>query len=211
MNKIIGIIILVVLAAGLIYFFGFQADDASTPEDDAEAVTGGESYRGNLLALMSRGGNTRCSWEGESEGVVSRGTVYVAGSSQIRADYESQMDGEMTTGHLIRSGDMVYVWSADMEQGFQMAFDEERFFGGTDTTAETPAVDPNQEYDYECSSWNPDQAMFTPPSDVEFVDMSAMMDSAIDAMGGAGAMCAQCDAITDPNAKVQCRAALNCQ
>ena len=42
----------------------------------------------------------------------------------------------------------------------------------------------NEDVDYECRSWNVNEGMFQPPSNVEFVDMNAMMEGVMNNMQG---------------------------
>jgi hypothetical protein len=90
---------------------------------------------------------------------------------------------------------------------------------GSAPSAQQGAVDPNMKTDYSCKRWSPDDSKFSLPASVTFTDLSAFVPgaaagagaSAGAGAGGAGASCAQCNVITDANAKAQCRVALKCQ
>ncbi len=68
----------------------------------------------------------------------------------------------------------------------------------------------NQKYDYECSPWTADMAMFALPTDIQFNDMSAAVQGSAGA-SAAGPNCSTCDMIPNADAKAQCRIALKCK
>jgi hypothetical protein len=70
-----------------------------------------------------------------------------------------------------------------------------------------------QEMDYKCRVWVPNPAKFNPPSDVEFMDLTEMMQGfmepgAMESMMESG--CAACDMIQDATQKAECKAELGC-
>jgi hypothetical protein len=130
--------------------------------------------------------------------------IYVAGG-KMRGDFTAVSDGQEMQSHMITDGQTAYIWTNQMPQGVKMSFgtiDDDQ-----SGAANSNPIDPDKELDYRCSGWTTDQSQFNLPSGVTFTDLSA----ALGASAGAGsAQCAQCSFITDPSAKAQCLASLNC-
>jgi hypothetical protein len=75
---------------------------------------------------------------------------------------------------MLSDGTYYYMWGNQMEQGIQMPVAEVSTQGGT-PGGQAPAVDPNQKMAYDCTPNTPPSALFTPPSDISFMNMGQMM------------------------------------
>ena len=122
------------------------------------------------------GQNLSCTFSNSTAGQSSTGTVYISGT-MMRGDFTSQIKSSTNVqSHMIRSGDQIYVWSG--AQGAKMAF------AGLDASASTQSngsVNLDQKVNYKCTPWTVDNGQFTPPTNVKFIDLSAMMKGAVKA------------------------------
>lgn len=172
------IIALVVAAAGAYYFLG--KDESKEGVNNEEVVVEEKQSRKLTFAdLFVLGEDFECEFSHDDGLNKSSGTAYLAESGErIRVDFnvKSSAAGPIT-GHIIRNGGLNYLWSSAMEQGIKVAVTEENrqdLFTGNDQNS----IPEDTEFD--CVSWIENPSMFEVPSDVEFMDMDAMMQ-----MGGA--------------------------
>ncbi len=179
-----------------------------------DALDGGESAStGSFRSLLASQDPQRCDFTSTQEGMDSEGTVFVAGG-KMRGDFRSTVNGTTSGNSMIVEGDTAYIWGESMAQGVKMSLSA--------STEAQPAgqpqpVDFDNSVDYSCDDWVVNETAFTLPSDVEFVDLAAMMQAsgAVNASGtsvgaDASAQCAICDSQSEP-ARSQCRTALSCK
>jgi hypothetical protein len=206
MNKklLIGIIVLAILGTG-VYFY--KSGTGTTGDNN---VTSGIQ---SIKDLMASGVPQKCTFSTSDESGTSEGTTYVSGGS-VRADFSTTIDGETSVSHMITDGKTSYVWEDGKPTGFKMVTPEyEEGFGSEDSegTSEDEGVDLDQNADYVCAPWIPDNSFFEPPGDVDFTDFSKMY--ALPASSGAAdqnfSQCSYCDALSGSD-KLQCLTAFNC-
>jgi hypothetical protein len=103
---------------------------------------------------------------------------------KMRSDYTSQVDGEDISGSVISDGAWVYSWSTGpMAYATKMKVDDyetetpgdEELFDNLNETTEDSVNYFEDDVTYNCWDWDVDASVFTPPSDIEFTDLSAMM------------------------------------
>lgn len=182
-----------VLVAGFAYFslFGGSPDAESTAdrmmnaEDgeslDSEAETVAMNGSGTFMELLERDTPVECTinYETPETGAV-EGTLFV-NEGELRGDFlvpSPDLEGTMLSSMIVTS-DTVYVWSEfDGEaQGVQIALGDDE---GALEEANTP-VDPEMALNYDCAEWqNVDRSVFTPPSDVLFLDFDAAMQGGME-------------------------------
>jgi hypothetical protein len=191
MNKLL--IGIVAIGAGVIAgWYIFLPDQAAAPvsqqdateaaatnsvEDTTSEVTP-QPQRGTLQALLGVGQNGYCTFrsvvsdEGESEG-----EFWFAGD-EYRVAAISRIDGEVYTSNVIQTGGRTYVWggSAAGTQAMVMDTPTETTQPGDTPIESQERVDLAEEVEYECNATNPPALTFTPPADIEFVDMDLMME-----------------------------------
>lgn len=198
------------------------ADTSMEAETEAEVdVTAEQSMSLSFVDLMRLGEDYTCTFTDAEGSSRTDGTVYVAGNgTRLRGDFTvRQSNGETMDASVIRDGTTNYVWTSEAEQGFRMQVDEDAatLFGDTEASEQSGIKD-GEPVDFRCTRWTPDEAMFTPPADREFVDFSAQMDAMMEAAAGMqvqggdvkAAQCAACAQIPDAGAQQQCRTALGC-
>lgn len=126
--------------------------------------------KGSLRSLLAIGKNTMCTFTSAHEGVTSSGTVYIATDGSMRGDFKSDTSvaGNINSSMIMKDG-ISYAWSG--AQGMKM---NAQVTPPTNTSTEQ-AVDLDAQVDYECSPWNRDDSKFNVPTNVNFIDLDAMM------------------------------------
>lgn len=210
MNKHVSVIM--VLASALLVggctLFGAPPTKNSEPTPTPVA-----SEKKSLKDLFAAGISQKCTFSSNEGGANAQGTVY-ATSGKSRGDFSSVISGQTINSHMIVDGNTSYVWMDGQKQGFISTFDATASEITPGASGETGKVDVNQQADYQCDTWTPDNSMFQRPDGVEFVDMSALIaPSTMPGAKGAGgnsAQCAACNSLTG-DSKTQCLSALNCK
>lgn len=202
---IVGGLILLVVA-----FFALK--QSSKPSVNIESSPKSESSesltRSSIASLLTSGKNVNCTMNyPDGKGT---GAIYVSGK-KMRGDFTVNVEsiGEVKSS-MIQDGEYAYVWGAD-KKGTKFKISGIPTPSPT-ANAQNESVDINQEVDLKCSPWGVDASMFTVPSDVEFTDMSTMMEKMQDQSGAIqNNQSNLCDSITDPQDKAACVSAMNGQ
>lgn len=156
-----------------------QTEDVAEQEADAVAdkvtpklAESALSFSGSWNDLAKRGGNYVCEVNHSSKLDISSGTVYVSGTS-VRGEFVSQTSVGAVASHMLKVDNKVYVWGGGMEQGIMMQASAMEGQGSTQTSGQ--GVRANQKYDWACRATGTDASKFVVPTNIEFVDLSAMM------------------------------------
>jgi len=179
-----------------------------------------EMFSGSFFDLVKRGKNVKCTFSDNSEDSSSEGTIYVSGS-KARNDFVAKMnEGEDFESHSIVHGEYIYVWSSAGEQGTKMKLSDIEAQQEEMPTAEDMKEayqgykDLQDEVDFKCRPWIPDNSKFNPPSNIEFVDMGEMMQQMQEQMTqfqeDTKSMCGMCDMMPSEEEKAECKANLDC-
>lgn len=186
----------VIIAGGAWLFLGKESAQAPTLDESPEAQDATEttrdgveetdtalSGRGSFLDLMGMGRSLMCDFSYESpdtDGVVA-GTVKISGED-LRGDFEMMQAGEVYESHMIQDDTHMYTWMTSAEGSFAMKMPLDA--AGADADVETSdayessrPIDMGNEVEYDCRPWSVDRSVFVPPSNIEFQDMGAMMES----------------------------------
>ena len=166
-----------------------------------------ESISGSIKDLMARSVPMKCTWSFSAEGMDSSGTAYVNGDK-----YSTQISADGETFNFISDGDYIYIWNTIQPKGTKMSIEAMEEMGADteagDVEAGSMSMDTLEaDYDYKCAPWIVSNSKFVPPSNVEFQDMTEMMQQMQEFAEDFDA-CAMCDMITDASAKADCLA--NC-
>lgn len=169
-NALVGLIALVVVVGGGVWFFSSKGDvqdgSAEAHKASSEAVRG----EGTFGELMARAGSWKCDVAVAIEEAPSQGTVYVA-DGKIYADFTAQveaMGGQSVRTEMIQADGYVYTWSDMTPQGFKMQLPE------GDASKDAPqGVSYDSRVTYDCAPWSVDASVFTPPSSVTFMEIGA--------------------------------------
>ncbi len=184
MNKILIGIVGVAVVAGGAYFFmsknSVPAQDSAQVQDGANEAARDVAQTGvrSLKSIMAAGGAHVCTFTSEDPNAKNTGTVYVSGDS-IRGEFESNVQGAgMMKSHMIQNAGHMYTWSDATPQGIKMPIPAGGAQGDANASASGQMnFDAGVEMAYDCKPWTPDNASFTPPSSVSFMDMSEMMQN----------------------------------
>ena len=145
------------------------------------------SITGNIKDLLGMGKALKCTWEGE-EGM--NGETYVDGKRMysIMKNTPSGPNGEMGDSFVINDEEWMYTWSSLSTDGMKIAIPTEDEMNNIEKMGENvnipkdieqpagkEAVDMNKDYKYSCKPWIVDQGIFTPPANINFVDLAGMM------------------------------------
>jgi hypothetical protein len=174
----------------------------------------------SMKDIMMSGKSQKCEVDTSTASVKSQGTIYFS-NGKMRGDFTSTVNGKTETSHMINDGAEVYTWVDGMAMAVKMAANAFEDNKPTATSQSHQAVDPNAKYEYHCSAWAVDSSMFSPPKNMNFTDMSAMMKStgsmnmvmppasAGVKAGGSASACLACN--NAGSGKAQCLAALGCK
>lgn len=153
-----------------------------TVEDDfsgEEKIKTDTNAKGSLRSLLALGKNTMCTFTSVVENSTSSGTVYIAADGSMSGDFSSQTSSGNITSHMIMKGGTSYVWSGT--QGAKMNVSAS---AATTSSNTNQSVDLDAQVDYDCKNWTLDNSKFTVPTNVNFVDIEAMMKGAGALPGG---------------------------
>ena len=186
---------------------------SSTTKAVETALEDENSFTGSFADLLKMQRDFMCDFNYTSDaGLTSAGTSYVdVSGKKVRVDFTTELeDGTTNDGSGISDGSYNYIWGSNMEQGIKTALLEgqDSFFDveQTDDSVDSYLSD-DYDYDFDCDTWNVDDGMFVPPQDIEFIDMSEVLN---DALENSGVDCSSCDQIEDAGAKNMCLQALGC-
>jgi hypothetical protein len=169
------IIILVVAAIAFAMMRGNegQNDEMGTTTNATtsdEAMEGG-SFSGNIFTLVSRGGDWKCTWTSEQDGVELDGTVYVS-RGKFKSDVEMTGAGMNAVAHALGDGQFVYSWSSLLATGIKFPMQD----GATGVAVSGTNAQNAQfakDYNYDCDPWKADLGTFALPSGITFTETAA--------------------------------------
>jgi hypothetical protein len=218
MKKALTIALLVVVSISLTGCLKKDTSGGSAADNDKEEI-----LNGSLADIMTMGKNVKCTYSAEDEDGKSEGTIYVSGNKSRNDIYVESPEGLKEEVHMIVNKEYMYSWSSAQEQGSKMkldSFDVED--GDYDKASLKDNLEAYRQYqgeegavDFKCSPWIPNGSVFDPPSDIEFVDMSAMMETfqqdMEDFQEDAKSMCSMCDMMSTEEEKAECLKNLGCE
>lgn len=219
---IIAIFIVVVLVGGGAAYYlstssnskNVQSTNQQQLEDaNVDGVAESGKLSGSFGDLLKLKENYTCTFDySDDAGIATAGTVYVADEgTKFSGNFDVTMaDGNVVNSNMVKDDEFTYVWTSALSQGYKLANPEnsESLLPEDLDAAEDYMLDEDANMDFDCSPWKVDASKFELPTDIEFVDVSAMLqnltnNSDVD-------VCAACEAIQDSSAKSQCLQALGC-
>jgi len=202
---ILAIILIVVIVA-----VAASRKPQSTPQSQTStpAKTENAATSGSLKSLLSGGKNQTCQVSYTVSGQTVAGTVYVAGGNKMRGDFTlTGANNVNMDSHMIVDAGWGYFWTSASPAGTKMKIE------GTSPTpaagSASQGADLNREMEYKCSDWSPDSSKFTPPSNIQFTDLTQTATNLQNqATTTTPDLKSVCDQITDPQTKAACLSAL---
>ena len=157
-----------------------QEADAVADKASPKLAESAATFTGSFFDLAARGGNYRCAVQSSGANNSTTGTVYVSGTS-VRGDFSSVVSGKTVESHMLKLSDTMYVWGGGLEQGIMMPASQMQGDASAGTM-QGSGVSGKQEYGWDCVATGIDASKFVKPSNIQFMDVGAMMQ------GSAGMM-----------------------
>src|SRR4030043_164693 len=161
------IIILVIIVAGLVgWKFLGKGKTTSTNggAEQAQEETKGESFTGKICEAFTRPFPLKFTYKKDYHNFA---TAYIKNKK-----YYAELMTAGKSGYLILLDNCLWSWSKDEAQGVKMCFEPEE---GEDIWTDMEKEQQSSDMDYNCSPSVINDAVFTPPSNVNFTDFDQMM------------------------------------
>ncbi len=219
------IVVLLALVGGAYYFMQSNssqettnstssADSSDEMSQTEKQMTGNdtESFIGSFTDLLKLGRNITCTFDTRDDsGNETKGTVYISGEKMRGTFQLSQVDGTQMDADVLQDGEYNYFWSPQQPQGTKLKIAELENDEVDTPDKKSPADFSDDEFDYSCQPWVVNSSIFTPPSTVQFVDITSNVQQIDDVMQQAGEdKCAVCNQAPAGTAREQCLQALGC-
>lgn len=214
-----------------------EKEEKSEAKPTPTSEEGEESFFGSLKDLMGLGKAMKCTYSSENEMGKTSGVTYISGQKARSDSKFTDSAGQTTGSYMINDGEWVYIWTSDQKEGMKMKVQEmEREQKPTELpeqegeqaqiSYQDAQKEMQQEVDYKCTSWQADNSVFTPPTNVAFKNWGEemkKMEEEIEKMkeemqgfdlGDAPQtqdMCASCEALPDEEAKLDCKINFGCE
>lgn len=178
--------------------------EAETPEvikTEAKIESNDLSFKTSLNDLLLKTTPMKCTYKDLIENKEYEQTIYISGK-KFRTDGKME---EMEF-HAISDGEWVYSWNTLTPKGFKMKLVEPEQQENVETN-----IDLEKEYQFDCSPWVVTEDKFTLPSEIEFEDLTILMNEAMQNSEEALAQaCSACDSAPDEAAKQECKESIGC-
>ena len=168
MNKnlplIVGAVVIVGLVVGGWLFLGKGKPEVSAPAEVAEeapAEQKEESFTGKIKEAVLRGIPMKCVWKDDRGNST---TGYIKGKK-----YYAEVISEGRTGYLIMKDNCMWTWSKGESQGVKMCLEP------TEEEEGLWEMEGSPQEAYNCAPAAVSDSLFNPPANVNFMDMSQMM------------------------------------
>lgn len=224
MKKIFIVFLLLVMATSLSGCF--KSKKSADENQQSAANQEEESFFGSMQDLLTRGKSVKCTYKSTDDGAKeATGVLYVAGNkTRSEMSVIEEETGKKLEINSIIIGDWMYMWNNFMQGGTKMNIKEMQGEVKVDEKYSQGEVDKMKEkIDYKCRPWIPDNSKFDIPTNIEFRDMTKIMEGFQDTMGNINMdevkksgeeakqkLCDMCEMLTG-QAKNQCRADAGCE
>lgn len=181
-QAIIAVVVGVIIVLGAIAAFLYSRTSLP-PAEQAVEVNQEETEPENGMSmetitdLLSKGENTRCTFNSETQEGTTAGTVYISGEN-ARGDFETTTDEDTISTYMIRNGDTFYMWGDSLKTGIKMVMNINEWADAAESAQSLEGenmFDPNAQVDFKCTSWTVDSSLFTAPTSVKFISFEGMM------------------------------------
>lgn len=210
MKWIVAVVTIVVVGAiGYLVFSG--SDDSTDTNESTQSTqesTNDAAERSTLNQLFARGENLECTYSyTDDSGNSNNGTAYFSGERMYGEFTVAQSEGQTLQSSVLKVDGYQYVWDKSTNQGYKL--DLSTIDIDTDATVENNDQGPDQdeEFDFNCTSWNVDESKFEVPGDVTFVDNSQIIQNVQENVQNAAEACAALEG----QARVACEQAVGAQ
>ncbi len=213
-QAVVGIVaaVLILVGAGAVYTLG-KTKNAPEPTSIAKSVTPtpSGSMQASVAGIFKSTKNQKCEFDTKTENGETKGTIY-ATPDKAYGQIFTTAAGKTQSISVIRNEDAFYVWGDAFPQGIKMTMSVEEM-GQKITGSQFANFDPNHKTDFTCVGWTPDELMFSPPTNVKFVDLGGSMSvtgGQTKTTGTPSSQCSLCNSMTG-QAKTACLSSFHCK
>jgi hypothetical protein len=170
---IIAALVIIVLGVGGYFLYGQKNNNVNNnlAATQAKPTT---NLQSSIADLFIGGETKKCTFNlSEKNNRTTRGTILVT-KNMAYANFAINDNKRETKTNLIRNNDTFYIWGDSFPSGIKIIMNVNEMAQKM-KSSNYSGFDPDQKVNYNCSPWTLDSAIFTPPSSVKFVDISAMM------------------------------------
>lgn len=206
MKRVIIIVLAVLVVGGgvgaSLYLLNQDSGDNNSQSLSSDTKSVNEQV--SINDLLTRNASLRCTYdvvEGES---TNTGVAYFSGAKDMYGEFTNATTNKSSTAYVIRRGDTQYVWQKDATEGYKAdvsAYDKEK------QQQMSQSLDPDQKYQFSCKDWKRDVSKFEIPANIKFTDISSQLNQAQDVSTEAREQA--CEALSNADAKIACKNAIN--
>jgi PBP1b-binding outer membrane lipoprotein LpoB len=186
---------LILVAGAALFLSGCNALKSETPADTTAEVTPSAApgnFDGQQLMKAFEGGEAlSCTMTNTAEG----GQITFITKNKKHRSSTNTPESPGTVSHMINDGEYMYLWNSDQTTGFKSRIPTEAELKASQAKLETvreQAPDftdatvrqeyANQGYSMNCVPTEVADSEFVPPTNIQFQDMSALMQKTLDSM-----------------------------
>jgi major membrane immunogen (membrane-anchored lipoprotein) len=200
-------------------------DTTGQQEQQQEQTNDDGSLVGSFVDILKMGKNIKCTGTvTDDEGTMDL-TVYASGERSYTESEITSTEGETFEMFSIFDGEWFYNWGDMQPTATKMKVEEvddlsdnfENAEPATDSTEDQTAGKMMEDMDYKCMPWIVDNSKFTPPADIEFVDVAEMMEEFSKSLENMDdtemkqKICQACGLIPDAEQAAECKSTNNCE
>lgn len=172
-KKLVPVLVIIALLAGGYYFLKIRSQ---TPGSQSTSQMTSEAEQ--FASAIESGKPTLCTLT-KGEDMME----YLIKGKKMRANIKTMVEGKSTLSHMINDETYLYLWAEGQKQGSKMSLAVPSPAASTAPVEEAPdfsSADDYQNmkdegYTINCKSGQVNDSDFVPPTDVTFIDPSAMM------------------------------------
>lgn len=167
-NKLIigGVVAVVVLGALGWYLMGSKSatpEAAGTTTNQPSQTT--QKQTGTIATLIGFGQSLKCDVTITDPKAPGAGTIYVS-QGKMRGEFNVSSQGKALQAYMINDTQNIYTWTSIMPQGAKMPVSSV-----SQSKGPSQGYNPETPVEYSCATWTADDSIFTPPSNIEFMQI----------------------------------------
>lgn len=171
-HSIIGLVVgALVIVAGVLVLLGKAPQAPQTGDAHTQEAGQKNTGSGSLKSLFGMTGTFKCTISSDVPSGLASGEIHVS-NGKVRGDFTTQVQGATVAAHMIQTDGYMYNWSDAFPQGVKIKVDAVTTANGA--PASMDMFDANANINYSCEPVSADQAMFTPPANITFMDIGAL-------------------------------------
>lgn len=216
-NKTIVLVLCGILFLGAAWwFFAPKSDNlnegkTNEPSGERNVDESNGIFDGTLSDLLDANNPVKCIAEVTLEGATHTQTIYSDGQN-LRTEMLMTIEGVKNNIYAVVKDGWQYAWMESdmpgaMTMGTKIKIENVDTADMEEFSQENQTIDMNQTMRFSCDPWQVDQSKFDLPADIEFQDISQMMQSITGEEGmDSQDPCAICEMMPSEDLKIQCQA-----